>query len=220
MTATESRRPRFASRAPLLVPATALTGLTLVGAVLGGAGPRPDWTDEQVLAYAAAQPFAAGLTAALLLASAFPLVVYAAVLATRMRELGVTGPAPSIGLAGAVLAAGSAVASALAGWAGVQAAALADPPLSKVLATLWFAAGGVGFVAPLGLLLIGIAVPALRARLLPVPLAWAALAVGVLAVLSTAALVVDVLYPLLPVGRFGGLLVLLATALLLPVGGA
>jgi hypothetical protein len=145
--------------------------------------------------------------------------VYAAVLARRMRGLGVTGPAPLNGLGGAVLAGSSAVASALAGWAGVQAAPLADPAVSKVLAVLWFAAGGVGFVAPLGLLLIGIAVPALRARLLPAPLGWAALAVGILGVLSTAALVTDALYLLLPVGRFGGLLVLLATALLLPAGG-
>lgn len=211
--------------ATLLVPAAALTGLTLSGAVLGGAGPRPDWTAEQVLAYTTTHPFEIGLTSALLLGSAFPLVVYAAVLVTRMRGLGVTTPGPVIGFAGALLAATSVAASALFGWAAAQVAPLGDPALSKVLATLWFGTGGVGFVAPLGLLLLGVAVPALRTRparprLLPVPLGWAALAVGVAAVLSTFALVSDALYPLLPIGRFGGLLVLLATALLLPHGGA
>lgn len=213
---TTSLRAPSATRALLLVPAAALTGLTLVGAVLGSAGPRPDWTPEQVLAHAATHQVEASLTAALLLGSAFPLVVYAAVMTTRMRGLGVTAPGPLIGFAGAVLAASSAMASALAGWAGAQVAPLGDPVLSKVLATLWFAAGGVGFVAPLGVLVLGIAVPALRARLLPAPLAWTALVIGVLAVLSTLALVTDALYPLLPVGRFGGLLVLIATALLLP----
>lgn len=215
-----SLRPASQRRAgaPLLVPAAALTGLTLSGAVLGGSGPRPDWTADQVLAYATAHPVELSVTSALLLGSAFPLVVYAAVLVTRMRGLGVTAPGPVIGFAGAVLAAASAAACALFGWAGAQVAALGDPAVSKVLATLWFGTGGVGFVAPLGLLLLGVAVPALRARLLPAPLGWAALAVGTLAVLSTFALVSDALYPLLPIGRFGGLLVLLATALLLPHG--
>ncbi|MDN5854779.1 MAG: DUF4386 domain-containing protein [Actinomycetia bacterium] len=204
--------------APLLVPAAALTGLTLSGAVLGGSGPRPDWTADQVLAHADTHPLEIALTSALLLASAFPLVVYAAVLVTRMRGLGVTSPGPVIGFAGALLAAASLAASALFGWAGAQVALLGDPGLSKVLATLWFGTGGVGFVAPLGLLLLGVAVPALRARLLPAPLGWAAVAVGVAAMLSTFALVSDALYPLLPIGRFGGLLVRLATALLLPHG--
>jgi len=43
-----------------------------------------------------------------------------------------------------------------------------------------------------------------------------ALVVAVLAMLTTFALISDVLYPLLPVGRFGGVLVLIAAAALLP----
>ena len=212
--------PRTAHRGqegpPLIVPAAALAGLTVAGAVLGGAGPRPASTPAEVLAYAGANPTAVALSAALLLGSAFPLLVYAATAVTRLRRLGVSAPGPLIGLAGAVVAAGSAVAAALFGWTGAQTAVLGDPALARALATLWFAAGGVGVVAPFGLLVLGLAVPAVLLRLVPAWLGWAGLVVGVLAVLSTFALLTPALYVLLPIGRFGGVLFLLALAVLLP----
>jgi hypothetical protein len=201
---------------PLIVPALAFTGLTVVGAVIGGGGPRPESTAAEVLAYATGHAGLMSLGAALLFGSAFPLVVYAATALRRLRRLGVAAPGPLMGLAGAVLAAGSLMTSALTSWAAVQTASLGDPALARLLATLWFATGGVGFVAPFGLLLVGIAVPALVLKLLPRPLAWAGLAVGVLAMLSTFALFTGLLYPLLPVGRFGGVLFLIAVAVLLP----
>jgi hypothetical protein len=214
-TATRARSDRQAGPS-LLVPAAALTGLTVFGAVFGGTGPRPDWTAEQVLAYTVEHPAAISFGAALLLGSTIPLLVYAATLVRRMRQLGVQAPGPLMGLTGAVLAAAALLVSALAGWTAAQTAGLGDAALVRALTTLWFGAGGVGFVAPFGLLVLGIAVPALIAGLLPRAVAWAAAVVGVLAVLSTFALATDVLYPLLPIGRFGGLAVLIATALLLP----
>jgi hypothetical protein len=169
-----------------------------------------------VLAHTGANPTAVTLSAALLLGSAFPLLVYAATAVTRLRRLGVSAPGPLMGLAGAVVAAGSAVAAALFGWTGAQTAVLGDPVLARALATLWFAAGGVGVVAPFGLLVLGLAVPAVLLRLVPAWLGWAGLVVGVLAVLSTFALLTPALYVLLPIGRFGGVLFLLALAVLLP----
>lgn len=201
---------------PLLVPAAAFGALTVVAALLGGAGPRPGSTPAEVLAYATANGPVMAAGAAVLLGSAFPLVVFAATLVRRMQRLGITAPGPLMGLAGAVLAAASISVSALVGWTAAQTAFLGDPAITRMLATLWFATGGVGFVAPFGLLLLGIAVPALVKGLLPRVLGWAAAAVGVLALLSTFALFSDVLYPLLPVGRFGGVAVVLATAALLP----
>lgn len=49
--------------------------------------------------------------------------------------------------------------------------------------------------------------------MLPPALGWVALVVGVLSVVGAFALATDVLFPLLPIGRFGGLLVLFATAI-------
>src|SRR5688500_7499085 len=90
-----------------LVPAAALGALTVVAALLGGAGPRPGSTPAEVLAYTTANGPAMAAGAAVLLGSAFPLVVFAATLVRRMQRLGVTAPGPLIGLAGGVLAAAS-----------------------------------------------------------------------------------------------------------------
>jgi len=212
---TAARRSREGGP-PLLVPALAFGVLTVAGAVLGSGGPRPAATAAEVLAYDANHGGIMRVAAALLLGSAIPLVICAVTLYRRLRRLGVLAPGPLMGVAGGVLAAASLVASTLFAWTAAETAGLGDPALARVLTTLSFAAGGVGFVAPFGLLIAGIAVPALILRLLPRALAWAALVVTVLAMLTTFALISDVLYPLLPVGRFGGVLVLIAAAALLP----
>jgi hypothetical protein len=57
---------------------------------------------------------------------------------------------------------------------------------------------GIGFVAPFGLLLAGLAVPVLIGRLLPRPAAWAGLGIAATALASTFACTTSTLYPLLP----------------------
>ncbi len=200
----------------LLIPALSLAVLTVVAGIVGGSGPRPDTGPADVLAYTAAHPVAINLGAVLLFGSAFPLVVYAATVLRRLRKLGVAAPGPVMGLTGSVLAAGALMTSALVSWTAGQTAGLNDPALAKVLATLWFATGGIGCVAPFGLLLAGISVPSLILNLLPRALSWAGLVIGGLAVLSTFALFTDALYVLIPIGRFGGLLFLIAVSILLP----
>ncbi|WP_214403627.1 DUF4386 domain-containing protein [Pseudonocardia lacus] len=201
---------------PLLVPAASFAGLTIAGAVIGGSGPRPDSTPDAVLAYATANPTTAALGAVLLFGSAFPLVVYAATAVTRYRRLGVTAPGPLMGFAGAVMAAVAIVLSALFAWTSVQVAGLGDSAIAKLLSQLWFATGAFGFAAPIGLLVLGLAVPAVLLRFLPAWLAWAGTVIGVLAVLSTFGILTSALYPLIPIGRFGAVLFLLAVAVLLP----
>lgn len=212
--------PRAARRSqegpPLLVPALAFAGLTVAGALIGGGGPRPDSAPDEVLAYAAAHPTLAGVGAALLFGTAFPLVVFAATAVTRYRRLGVAAPGPLMGFAGAVLAAGSVALSALFSWTSAQVAELGEPALAKTLSQLWFATGAFGFAAPMGLLVLGLAVPAVLMKFLPAWLGWAGMVIGVLALLSTFGLITSALYPLIPVGRFGGLLFLVAVAVLLP----
>ncbi len=213
--ATAGRRHREGGP-PLLVPVLAFAVLTVVVAVLGAGGPRPAATATEVLAYNAGHATVISVAAALLLGSTFPLVIGAVTVYRRLRRLGVTAPGPLMGVAGALLAATSLAASALFSWTATQTAGLGDPALARALSTLSFATGGIGFVAPYGLLIAGIAVPALILRLLPRALAWTGLVVAVLAILTTFALISDVLYPLLPIGRFGGVLFLIAAAALLP----
>lgn len=201
---------------PPLVPALAFGVLTVAATVLGAGMPRPAATAAEVLSYDTANATVISVAAALLLGSTLPLVISAATLYRRLRRLGVLAPGPMMGVAGAILAATALAASAVFSWTAAQSTGLGDPAIARVLTTLSFASGSVGFVAPFGLYLAGIAVPALILRLLPRMLAWAGLVVAVLALLTPVALISDALYPLLPVGRFGGVLFLIASAALLP----
>ena len=212
------RRPLGHEGPPLLVPALAFVGLTIAAAVLGASGPRPGTDPGAVLEYAATHRTALRVGAALMLGSALPLLVFAATAWARLRRLGITAPGPLMGLAGATLAGASLAGAALAGWTLAQSAQLGDAHVARVLAWEWFAAGGVGFVAPFGLLIAGLAVPALLGRLLPRPVAWAGLGVAIIAMASTFAAATSALYPLLPVGRFGGCAFLLVVAVGLPAG--
>jgi hypothetical protein len=148
--------------------------------------------------------------------SAIPLAIWAATVHQRLRRLGVTAPGATMGLAGGLLAASIAV-SALVTWTSAQTADVAAPAVAAALRTLAFAAGAAGFVVPLGLLVAGVAVPALIVGLVPRPLAWAGLVVAVASMLATLTLLVPALDPLLPVGRFGGLLWIIAVSFALPV---
>src|SRR4051794_2678217 len=173
------RAPRGAQEGPpLWIPAVSFAGLTVAGAIIGAGGPRPDSAPADVLAYSVANPTLAAVGAALLLGTAFPLVVFAATAVTRYRRLGVAAPGPLMGFAGAVLAAASVSLSALFSWTAVQIAPLGDPTTAKLLAQLWFATGAFGFAAPMGLLVLGLAVPAVILKFLPGWLAWAGLVIG------------------------------------------
>jgi hypothetical protein len=51
---------------------------------------------------------------------------------------------------------------------------------------------------------------------MPRPVAWTGLVLAGLGMLATLTLLTSALYPLLPIGRFGGLIWLLITSVLLP----
>lgn len=80
-----------------------------------------------------------------------------------------------------------------------------------------FAAGGFAHVLGLGLLVAGIAVPGLLLRLIPTGFAWVGLVIAVLAELSFLSMVVEPLQILIPIGRFGSLIWLVAAGFLLPI---
>jgi hypothetical protein len=71
-------------------------------------------------------------------------------------------------------------------------------------------------VVALGLLVAGVAVPALIIGLLPRPLAWAGLAIAIAAELSSLALLTPDLAILVPIGRFPALIWLVVAGVLLP----
>ena len=121
-----------------------------------------------------------------------------------------------IGLAGGILAAASLAISGLVTWVAADTAHIVSPALAKVLSDLSFAAGAAGFVVPFALLIAGVAVPSLILRLTPRPLAWFGLVVAAIGMVSTLTLLTSALDFTLPIGRFGGLIFIVAASVLLP----
>ncbi|MEV7135753.1 hypothetical protein AB0N24_23070, partial [Arthrobacter sp. NPDC093128] len=106
--------------------------------------------------------------------------------------------------------------SALLSWVLSRPEITTDLALTHALSFLAFIAGGVGYVVGMGLLVAGIAVPALILRFIPRWLAWTGLVIAALSELSFLSMAVEPLQFLLPIGRFGGLLWLVAVGFLLP----
>ena len=150
-------------------------------------------------------------------ASSVPLAIYAATASARLRQLGVTAPGATIALAGGLLSASALSLSGLLQWTLSRPAVRGDAALVRALHDLSFLTGGPAHVVALGLLIAGIAVPALILGLLPRPLAWAGLVIAGLAELSTIVLIWPSLAVLLPIARFPGLIWLIAAGFLLPL---
>jgi hypothetical protein len=106
--------------------------------------------------------------------------------------------------------------SGLVTWVLAEPAVAGDGTLVRALHQLGFALGGPATVVFLGLLLAGIAVPALLLGLFPRRLAIAGLVLATIAELSTLTLLVDGAAFLLPIARFLGFAWLIAVGFLLP----
>ncbi|RJQ84100.1 DUF4386 domain-containing protein [Amycolatopsis panacis] len=214
MTTTTRARPQGGP--PLLAPALAFGVLTIASAVLGATGTRPDSTAAEVSAYDLGHRGLLDLLAFTVFGASIPLAIWAATVYRRQRKLGVTAPGAAIGLAGGVLAAAALAISGLATWTAAQTADAGAPALSRALTSFAFATGGPGFVVPLALLIAGLAVPALFLGLLPRWVSIAGLVIASAAVLATFSLLTPALYPLIPIGRFGGVIWLVLAGVLLP----
>ncbi|MBP8539766.1 DUF4386 domain-containing protein [Streptomyces sp. MK37H] len=200
----------------MLAPVLAFAVLTIGYVVVNSSTPRPDASGKEVLRYARDNGTTIELGSLLLLASATPLALLAAVLYRRLRALGITAPGSAITLVGGVLASVALSGSALFGWTGGRLPMDADPALARALADLSFLSGGVTYSVTFAMLVSGISVTGLLTRLLPRPLTWTGLALAALGMVSLLSLVADPFGYLLPVVRFGGLIWLVITAFLLP----
>ncbi|HEX4720864.1 MAG TPA: DUF4386 domain-containing protein [Pseudonocardiaceae bacterium] len=201
---------------PLIVPAAVATLLTVVSVALGAAGPRITDSAADVLSYDLGHHTLLVVLGTILFGISIPLAVWSGAVYRRLRQLGITAPGTAIGLAGGLIASASLGISGLVTWAAGESATAGSPGVARALTDLAFATGGAGFVVPLGLLIAGVAIPSLILRFVPRPLALAGLVIGALGMLATFSLVFPVLDPLLPIGRFGGLVWLCVVSVLLP----
>jgi hypothetical protein len=214
-TRTETtRRPQGGP--PLLAVALPYGVLTLAGLALGIGLARPDDSPAEVARLLLENRAGATVLATALVAAAVPLTIWSATVYRRLRRFGVTAPGAAIAFAGGILASASLALSGLVSWTAATTAPAMTPEILRALTTLAFAAGGPGFVPFFALLMAGVAVPGLLLGVLPRAWAWAGLVIAALGMLSVFSLLTPVLYPLLPIGRFGGLIWLVAASALLP----
>jgi hypothetical protein len=216
---SEPRRPNGPHPGVVTLVALVLTllGVGLGAALSGGAAVASPFTvTAEVARRLQEYAFAARIAAWLEFASAVPLAIAAATFFARQLRLGIRVAGPVIGLVGGVVASTMLMFSGLVGWVQSRPEVTGDATLAHALNFLSFITGSVGFVVGLGLLVAGIAVPALVLRLVPRWLALAGLVIAFCAELSFVAMVVEPLQFLFPIGRFLGLLWLVAAGFLLP----
>jgi hypothetical protein len=216
---TGARRPTGPQPGALGLISLGLTLGSLVTSTLladGGAYLSPFGTTPEILSHYREHELATRVSAMLLFGSAVPLGILAATVYTRLLRLGVRVPGPSIGFFGGVAASLMLMISAMAGWVLGRPEIGGDPGVLHALSILSFLTGGVGFVVGLGLLVAGVAVPALVLRLVPRWLAWAGLVIAAVSELTFLAMAITPIQVLLPVGRYAGLLWLITVGFLLP----
>jgi hypothetical protein len=171
---------------------------------------------EQVAAFFQQNVAAARVGGMLQFGSAVPLGIYAATVYARQLRLGVRVPGPAISFFGGISAAIFLMLSGSVTWLLSRPEITTDVTLTHALAFLAFITGGVGFVVGIGLLMAGVAVPALILGFMPRWLAWTGLVIAALSEVSFLSMAIEPLQFLLPLGRFGGLLWLVAAGFLLP----
>jgi hypothetical protein len=201
---------------PLIVPALVATLLSVAAAILGAAGPRTTTSAADALAYDLGHHTLLVVLGTILFGVSVPLAVWSGTTYRRLRQLGINAPGTAIGFAGGLLASASLGISGLLVWTAGESATAGQPGLARAMTDLAFVTGGVGFVVPFGLLIAGVAIPSLILRLVPRPLAWIGLVIGVVSMLATFSLLVPALDALLPIGRFGGLIWISVISVLLP----
>jgi hypothetical protein len=194
-----------------------LAGLVVGVALAGGVMPLPYGSATEIQDYVAGHHASAVAIAVGTFGSSIPLAIYAATASARLRQLGITAPGATIALAGGLLASAGLALSSLTAWTLSRPEVTADVTLVRALYYLTYLTGGPWHVVTLGLLIAGIAVPALIVGLLPRPVAWTGLVIAGLAELTTLVLIWPGLSPLLPVARFTGLLWLIVAGALLPL---
>lgn len=185
-----------------------MTGQSLVSPFAG---------TDAVVSFFTGHPLAARVAATLQFGSAVPLGIYAATAQARLNRLGVRMPGPTIALFGGITASLCLLLASMTSWVLSHPDVSSTRPLAQALSYFAFVNGGNGYVVGSGLLVAGIAVPALIVRLLPRLLAWVGLMIAAVSELSFVSLAVEPLQVLLPIGRFGGLLWLIVAGFWLPV---
>ncbi len=206
------------SGAPLWPPVVAYAVLTVLAVAVPPliAGVRPWSSDAALLDFFAHHAGAAHAGAFFTVGSAVPLAVLTAVATSRLRHLGIDVPGRVIAQVGGAVAVAMLALAGVATLAGTQDRVADSPAAIRALNGITYAAGGPAFVMFSGLLVAGIAISGLAGGVLPRAVGWSGVGVAVVSEVASLANAFDAMSALLPVGRFGTLVWLVALAGTLP----
>jgi hypothetical protein len=202
---------------PLLLPAISYSILVVAGAVtLGSTMSTPHDATHQAAAYVAAIVGPQRLGSFFEFGSAIPLLIFVATIVSRLRFLRVRAAGEVIALSGGLGAAAMLMFSALSGWSLTRPGVGDTDSTVRALQALSFAGGGPGFVVPFGIFIAGVSVTAGLYRLIPRWLMILGIVVAVACELASLTLVVWNAAYFIPVGRFLGIIWMIAVAITLP----
>jgi hypothetical protein len=219
-----STTPRIRHQGPPAgMPATLYTVLFLIGlwpvTIFGGRPyfPGPWESASTIVRFFEARPQAVLECVFFQFGAAVALAIFTATVVNQMRFLGVQAAGVNIALFGGLMTVFDGFASAFGTWAMVQShAAGQSAAVTTAFYYFSFASGGPGFSVPMGLLMLGISIPAMLMKLLPKWVTILGLVLGVSGELSW----FNFLFPqalfLIPLTRFPGMLWLIAAGFLLP----
>jgi hypothetical protein len=224
-TMVEAARPRARGRAhagpPLALPALAFLvsfgASGLAGPLIGtGTFPSPYSHAGKVERYFAANQTATGVSSFFLLAAATALVFFSAIVWSRLTFLAPNVPGPSIAAFGGLSAAALLAVSGSLEWLLSRPAVTSQPGLVRMLDDAVFVTAGPAHTGALGMLMLGVAVTTWFVRRTPPWLSLLGVVIAVVDIASTLSLLTSTLTPLIPIGRFGSMLWILAISVLLP----
>lgn len=202
---------------PLLLPALSYTVLVIAGAAtLGRTMTAPHDAAHQGAAYVAGISGTLGWGSFFEFGSAIPLLVFVATAISRLRFLRVRAAGEVIALAGGIGSAAMLMLSALSIWAITRPGVGDEDSVIRALQAMSFAGGGPGFVVPFGLFIAGVSLTAGLYRLIPRWIMVLGIVVAVACELASLTLPIWNAAYFIPVGRFLGIVWMIAVAATLP----
>jgi hypothetical protein len=171
---------------------------------------------DQTQSYYTQYPGALSIAAFFIFASMIPLGLFAVTSVSRLLFHRIHVAGVHIALFGGIAAAIFLGISGLSTWTLSQPGVATDVGSMRVAQLMTFGSGGLAHVAALGLFMAGISVPCLFTRLMPRWICWFGLILAGICELATLSMIFPQLSVLLPVGRFGSFIWLLAVGFTLP----
>lgn len=207
---------------PLGMLAVVYTGLFLTGlwpvTMFGGKPwfPGP-WESASVIqAFFLERPHAVALCVFFQIGAAIVLGIFTATIVNQMRFLGARAAGVNIALFGGSTTAICGLVSGACTWAQIQNGVAHDLAVTNAIYYISYALGGPGFSVPMGLLMLGISIPAALMRLLPRWICVLGFVLGGIGELSWLNLLFPKTVLLIPLTRFPGFVWLIAAGFALP----